>query len=111
MLRYIDSFINNELDELTSSDALILYVDVQESVNKLKSGKSDRDKGHMSDHLNLASERLHRQIAMLVSAMLIHGHQPEDLLLATITSIPKDNQADIYIYSDSNSRHSPLFLY
>ena len=55
-----------------------------------------------SDHLILASERFHQQMAKLFTARLIHGHQPQDLLLATITSIPKDNQADIY--SDSNYR-------
>ena len=33
----------------------------------------------MSDHLILAPERLHRQIAKLFIAMLIHGHQRDDL--------------------------------
>ena len=79
---------------------------IQEAVNKLKSGKTDGDKGYMTDHLILAPERLHRQIAMLFTAMLIHGHQPDDLLLATITSIPKDNQADIY----SDIVMSPTFF-
>ena len=51
--------------------------------------------GFKSDHLINGSNKLFIMLSIMVNAMLTHGFNPEDLLLSTIISIPKDNRGSM----------------
>ena len=59
-------------------------------ITKLKSGKSDRNKGFTSDHLHNSGKRLHILLSLLFTSILFYRYSPHELLLSTIVSIPKD---------------------
>ena len=59
-------------------------------VGKLKPQKDDGNHGFKSDHLINGSSNCFTLLSIMFNAMLIHGYNPEDLLLSTIISIPKD---------------------
>ena len=75
---------------------------IVEAVNSLKKDKSDGDRGYNSNHLLYAGLPYFEQLAMMLSCMLVHGYQPEALLLATISSIPKDARQSLCV--DTNYR-------
>ncbi len=69
--------------------------EVRKAACKLKSKKGDGDKGLFSNHVKYANEYLYEHISLLLTAMLTHGVTPEDLLRATITSLPKDKAGNL----------------
>ena len=85
-----------------NSAAIIDKQYVMDALAKLKSGKSDGDKGLISDHILYASQLYYDQLTMMVTAIFMHGHQPKYLVQSTITSIPKDNKGDLC--DDNNYR-------
>ena len=64
-------------------------------ITKLKSGKSDGNKGFTSDHLNNSGTRLCILTSLLFKSILFHGYPPHELLLSTIVSIPKDIKSSL----------------
>ena len=64
-------------------------------ITKLKSGKSDGNKGFTSDHLHNSGKRLHILLSLLFKSILFHGCSPHELLLSTIVSIPKDVKSSL----------------
>ena len=75
---------------------------IEKIVRKMKKDKNDGDKGLNSSHLHIGGHALYNSIAGLCRAVLIHGHQPEGVLMGTICSIPKDLRGDLC--ADSNYR-------
>ena len=64
-------------------------------ISKLKSGKSDGNKGFTSDHLLKSGKRLQILLSLLFKSILFHGYSPHELLLSTIVSIPKDVKSSL----------------
>ena len=71
--------------------------DISEAIEYLKYGKSDGDKGLISDHLLMSCQEFKVQLGRLVTAINTHGYQPNDVLTGTIVSIPKDCRGNICI--------------
>ena len=83
---YIEkSILSSDRDDYTANEG-----DVVKAVARLKKGKSDGDKDVFSDHIINGPPVLFKLIALLITTSRIHGHMPEDMLLASIASIPKD---------------------
>ena len=69
---------------------------IQRCIKKLKQPhKDDGNYGFKSDHLINGSNKLFIILSIMFNAMLTHGFNPEDLLLSTIISIPKDNRGSM----------------
>ena len=72
------------------SVAEVSVLDVAVAVKKLKQMKHDGDHGFMSNHLIHGRQPFFREISQMMTAMFVHGVQPDDLLKASIVSIPKN---------------------
>ena len=64
-------------------------------IGTLKPGKGDGSEGFRSDHLINAGKSLNVLLSLLFRAIVIHGHYPHNLLVSTITSIPKDLKSSL----------------
>ena len=67
----------------------ILHTDIEDAVNHLKCMKTDGHSGMFSDHIINGTKKLYIYLAILFTAMLRHGVCPEDMLLGTLSPIPK----------------------
>ena len=92
---YIQKHINQNISNANGVDFVITSKEVNKAINSLKQQKSDGDHGLMSDHIIYSHPRFKDYIGKLVTTILIHGYVPQDLLLGTIVSIPKDNRASL----------------
>ena len=68
---------------------------VREATQRLKANKHDGDKGLVSDMIINAPDTWLSTLANMITSMLRHGYCPNILCKATITSLVKDNHADI----------------
>ena len=80
---------NVELDNRVNFDI------IQRCIKKLKPHKYDGNYGFKSDHLINGSNKLFIMLSIMLNAMLTHGFNPEDILISTIISIPKDNRGSM----------------
>ena len=97
----INGYIDDTIQMTQLCDHIIFESDVTKAINHLKDGKSDGDKGLISNHVKYAPKRLHAIIAILLNTSTKHGHLPCELLVSTLTSIPKNirhNVCDIENY-------------
>ena len=94
---YIATFESNIHTEGIIDETLVL-----KAIKRLKSEKADGSKGLISNHIIYASDLFVRMLSKLATAVFIHGHQPADILLSTISSIPKDARGDLC--ADNNYR-------
>ena len=94
----VHDYIEREIANTNLVDHLICESEVSKAIESLKSGKSDGHKGLISDHLKHAPKRMCVIIALLLNAITRHGHMPNELLLSTLTSIPKDVRGNIQMY-------------
>jgi hypothetical protein len=76
-------------------DRVVTFDEVCNSLKWLKSNKGDGDRNFMSNHLLFSCDKFLHQLAQLFTAILTHGYQPQDLLLGTIESIPKDSKGNV----------------
>ena len=81
-------------------DLLVDIIEVTNAISALNANKSDVSLGLYSNHLLIASSHLHRYIAMLFTFMLRHGHNPDYIMEAIISTIPKNANGHI---SDSEN--------
>ena len=88
---------NCSLEEMQITDT-----DIKIVLRNIKSNKSDDEGFLFSNHLLLASGKLHDHIAYLFNGMFVHGYTPECLLNSTIVSIPKDSRGNLS--ADDNYR-------
>lgn len=80
------------------SNCVITFNDITDAVSKLKPGKHDGHFGLSSDHVRNACDELYAHIALLFSALVVHGHVTDDLSFSTVLPIPKGKHLN---YSDS----------
>ena len=96
--------INHHISQnITTSNGLNFVVtskEVDKAIKLLKYKKADGDHGLMSDHIIYSHPRFREFIGKMVTAIIVHGHMPRDLLLGTIVSIPKDNRASLITSSN-----------
>ena len=94
-IEQIENFIGENTHTCDHNDYIVTEEEVSKAVEYLKCGKSDGRKGIISDHIKHAPKRLHTLIAIMLTTVRRHGHMPNDLLMAIITSIPKDRGANL----------------
>ncbi len=73
----------------------ISAAEVKHSAQQLKSKKSDGDRGLNSNHMKYAHDDLYKHVSYLFTSMIMHGYSPDDVLIATISSLPKDRNGDL----------------
>ena len=73
-----------------TNDCLITVDEVRNAVHKLKAYKRDGNFELSSDHFLNAGDDLFCHVALLLSAIVIHGHCPEQLNVSTLIPIPRD---------------------
>ena len=91
----IRDYIKESCVNFLESDRVITNCDITKALSQLKADKSDGNTSMMSTHLLMSSELYKSHLALLLTSMITHGHQPQTLLLATVTSIPKDNRGNL----------------
>jgi hypothetical protein len=101
-MTHLLSVINNGVHSDNMADVNISTVLIEKCICKLNAGKGDGGAGFQSDHLINGCPRLYVLLSLLFNTMLYHGHTANDLLYATIISIPKDMRASLC--SDDNYR-------
>ena len=69
--------------------------DSQNGIKSLKHDKCDGSEGMYSNHLLLSSEIFREHVASLFTVMLRHGYNPEYMLEAIISFIPKNAKESI----------------
>jgi len=87
--------INRNCQESFEMDRVVKDTDITNALTKLKADKSDGQSSFVSTHLLMCSDLFKSRLAMLITAIITHGYQPQSMLLATITSIPKDNRGNL----------------
>ena len=95
--RDIEDMVN---DVGYDSNCIIKFADIINAVSKLKPGKHDGHLGLSSDHVINACDELFIHIAMLMSALVVHGCVTDDLTFSTVLPIPKGKNLN---YSDSTN--------
>ena len=85
----IDTNFQNVMKCGFSEDCVISVEDVRDAIVKLKLHKSDGDLDLSTDHFVHTSNDLAMHIALLLSAVVVHGFSPHRLLASTIIPIPK----------------------
>ena len=90
---------------------LMIVDEVRNAVHKLKAYKRDGNFELSSDHFLNAGDDLLCHVALLLSAMVVHGHCPEQLNVSTLIPIPKGCNVNS---ADSNNYRgialSPIFV-
>ena len=83
-------------NDVVHADDIRITVDIIKTcIKKLKMHKDDGKHGFNSDHLIHGSNRMFVILCLMFNSMLTHGYTPDDLLLSTIISIPKDNRGSM----------------
>jgi len=85
----------------TMSSPSVCVGDVLSAIRHLKPDKSDGNFQLHSNHFLNAREELSQHIALLSSAMLVHGCAVGDLVSCTLIPIPKDKNTNA-ILSDNH---------
>lgn len=86
----IEAEIPNDFKRLLENNDCCLSVPLlSKTVEKLKKGKHDGHTGLLSDCILHGPHLLNVFLSLLFSAMLIHGYAPNDMLIGTMTPIPK----------------------
>ena len=87
--------INENIENDSEDDYSVRLDIIDKAISKLKSEKSDGDKGLWSNLVINAPLCWKMILAKLLRSMMIHGHMADDLLLSTISSLPKNLASDI----------------
>jgi len=74
--------------------------DIMSAIRKLKSGKGDGSLGLCTDHFTNACSKLATHVALLFSAMPLHGIASDDMHSCTLIPIPKGKNVNISDYSN-----------
>ena len=96
----IDLHVNDNIYTDSEADFTIDTVILKKAIDKLNLDKSDGDKGLWSNLVINAPDSWVSLLAKLISAMISHGHTADEILLSTISSLPKSTRANI---CDSNN--------
>ena len=93
-LQYIHDNINRALYTYNGVDHVISAEHICTAISKLKMNKSDGNKGLFSNHIIYTPYIFKVHLALMLSAMNIHGYMPNDMLKGTIVSLLKDHKGD-----------------
>lgn len=88
-------YINGDMHNTELMDYIVSEAEVTKAIEHLKSGKSDGNKGLLSNHIKHAPRRMHALIALLLTVCTKHGYIANEMLLSSLTSIPKDPRGNI----------------
>jgi len=96
----VNSDIESRINNLIESNKKYEYVNIKldtvfKAIAKLKMNKHDGDKGLYSNMVINAPELWVMLLCEVINCMLLHGHNPTELLNATLSSITKDPSEDI----------------
>ena len=69
--------------------------DVIDGLKSIKHGKQDVNYGLTSDHLINSSNKFEMVLSMVISSVMVHGYNANDLLTSTVISIPKNTRGDM----------------
>ena len=69
--------------------------DVIDGLKSIKPGKQDGNYGITSDHLINSSNKFKIVLSMVMSSMMVHGYNANDLLSSMVISIPKNTRGDM----------------
>ena len=69
--------------------------DVIDGLKSITPGKQDGNYGLTSDHLINSSNKFKIVLSMVMSSMMVHGYNANDLLSSTVISIPKNTRGDM----------------
>ena len=94
--------IQAEVEEKVTAEALkdvkkVTPEQVKKAAAALKPGKGDPEYSFSSDCLKVDSVLLAEYTAILIRSFLIHGHNPQFLLLSTLVPIIKDQLGSINV--------------
>ena len=87
--------VNDNIHEDSDTDYVVDISVVEKALDKIKSDKSDGDKGLFSNLVINSPDCWKLLLSRLFSSMICHGHTPDELLVSTISSLPKSNRGDI----------------
>ena len=92
--------IRDDLNRSVITDGYesVSFVNITEVINafsKLKPGKHDGSIGLTTDHFINACPELATHVALLFSAMLIHGFTSDDMNSCTLIPIPKGKNVNV----------------
>ena len=76
-------------------NALFTVEDISKAVKSIKANKSDGYMGLYSDHILQGSDTLFDVLSKLFNSMMLHGCCIGDMLLGTLTPLPKDRRASL----------------
>ena len=100
-MQIIQNDVNNLLKNVSScADCIFNLCDVKSAVSHLKAHKNDGSTGLTSDHIINAGDDCFTHLALLLSAITVHGTVPDNFLYSTIMPIPKKKHG---ITSDSSN--------
>ncbi len=91
----INDFIQTICQHCEDKDQIVTTKDISEAIKYLKSGKSDGDKGLISNHLLISCEEVKVQLGKLITAINTHGYEPRDVMMGSIATIPNDRKGNI----------------
>jgi exonuclease III len=93
-LNKIEEYIDMNIIESKTEDYIVTEEQVVEAIKHLKLGKSDGQKGVISDYIINSPRRLSLHISLLLTTSRRHGFMPDNMLLSTTASIVKDHTGD-----------------
>ena len=100
-MQSIQNEVNNLLNTVSSNaDCVINAQDVSSAVSHIKAHKNDGGTGLTSDHIINAGNDFNVHIALLFTAIIVHGSVPDSFLYSTIVPIPKGKNGNT---SDSSN--------
>ena len=95
-IEVIESNINSLLYSNVNNEYVSIdFYTVEQAIHKLKPRKGDGDKGFISNMLIHAPDLWVMLFCEVINCMIIHGHNPTELLNVTLSSINKDLNEDI----------------
>ena len=94
-IRHIEHFIENNIQQSEYNDYVVTEEDIVKAMKDLKNGKADGNTSVISDHIKYAPRRLCTILGILLTTAGKYGHMPDDMLLSTVISIPKDRNDDM----------------
>jgi len=83
------SYDDNLLQCGFTNDCIISAFDVKKAVSCLRAHKADGSFELITDHFLNVGDDLHVHIALIFSAMLVHGFSPVNLCTSTVIPVPK----------------------
>ncbi len=87
--------IEDDLFKRGHNDYVITVADVIKSVAHLKQGKTGGEEGLMSDNIIHGIHSLYVLLTIVFNAMLIHGVNPDSMILGTMVPILKNKKKSL----------------